>query len=71
VCSEVSVFKFLSPLFSMVWGAAFLGEALAVPDLVGMVLILFSSAVVILSQPQSREEVEFARDGNQRHFRHE
>uniref|UniRef100_A0A7S4QJA8 EamA domain-containing protein n=1 Tax=Alexandrium monilatum TaxID=311494 RepID=A0A7S4QJA8_9DINO len=51
---QVSVLKFLSPVFSMLWGCLLLGEDIDWMDLAGAALILGSSAAIVLVQAKGK-----------------
>lgn len=55
---QVSVLKFLSPVFSMLWACLFLGEEIEWTDMAGAVLILGSSATIVLLQAKSHKNVK-------------
>jgi len=44
---QVSILKFLSPIFSALWGALFLGETPGPSQLAGSVLVLMASATIL------------------------
>uniref|UniRef100_A0A7S1RA31 EamA domain-containing protein n=1 Tax=Alexandrium catenella TaxID=2925 RepID=A0A7S1RA31_ALECA len=55
---QVSVFKFLSPVCSMLWGCLFLAEEIEWTDLAGAALILGSSATIVILQTKGHKHAK-------------
>merc|ERR1712039_629604 len=67
---QVSVLEFLSPIFSIAWGALFLSESIASLDMAGAFLVIGSSMIIVYTAagsqvPHCSDEYTCSeRDGN-------